>query len=278
MKNLKSYFLISAFIFSLIGCGDDSLLEAVKPTASATPAPSSASLVLHLDAASASGNTNYTAGTCTDTTWFDLTANHIDGTLVGFSGCDETTGWDGDGVTNISGTAGPYRLMFNGGNNVDFGVSAPLHLTTGLTITAWIKASANGAIFTSYDAGGSYAGYGFEIGTGNTGNLGFWSNGQNAWVGSSGNSVTDDVWHHVAVTYDGTTAVIYKDGVQVFTGAVLPPGITTHSSVLGMEPQGGTGFNGAIADFRVYDGALLPAEISQNCNLLAARFAGAVCN
>lgn len=75
--------------------------------------------------------------------------------------------------------------------------------------------------------------------------------------------ITAGVWVHAVATYDGTTARLYKDGVQV--GSMPMSGaITTDSSVpvwIGLNPDGSNPFDGLIDQVRVYNRALSPAEI-----------------
>ena len=77
-----------------------------------------------------------------------------------------------------------------------------------------------------------------------------------------------DTWEHWAVTFDGGTAVVYRDGLQVSSG-VQPsfPNNPTTNLVLGaMDFIGDAGrnpFNGALDDVRLYNKVLTAAEIQQ---------------
>ena len=72
-------------------------------------------------------------------------------------------------------------------------------------------------------------------------------------------------WHHIAITYNGTSYVVYADGQSVLTNphifnASLPDnGVTLGSPrFLG---AGGSYFHGLIDDFRVYNIGLTQAEV-----------------
>ena len=82
--------------------------------------------------------------------------------------------------------------------------------------------------------------------------------------------ITPDVWHHVAVTYDGKTTVqIYLDGKLAGSGTT--PTFNTNSEIFGI---GGSAYNtrsapwiGSIDEVAVYD-YVLPAEIiAQHYNI-----------
>src|SRR5690606_38000361 len=68
-----------------------------------------------------------------------------------------------------------------------------------------------------------------------------------------------NIWHNVAVIYNGTTATIYIDGVADTSATLTPPAASTHSFVVG---AGGKGlnvdafFHGSIDEVRVWNTAL----------------------
>ena len=68
-------------------------------------------------------------------------------------------------------------------------------------------------------------------------------------------------WKHVALTYDGTTARLYANGVEV--GAVAKNwNLVLNRAFLGEQVNAaGEYWNGAIDDVRLYDHVLTPAEL-----------------
>lgn len=78
----------------------------------------------------------------------------------------------------------------------------------------------------------------------------------------SGGIVADTEWHHIAVTYDGSFAYFYLDGVL---DSSSPYGVSFHSQNGGNYSIGSRGasefFQGLIDEVRVYDRALSGAEI-----------------
>ena len=77
-------------------------------------------------------------------------------------------------------------------------------------------------------------------------------------------SGTDEEWHHFALTSDENSYFLYIDGVAEYNSTIFSGG------VLGIETIGNTPmsfaennrFSPTIDDFRVYDRALNPVEIS----------------
>ena len=69
----------------------------------------------------------------------------------------------------------------------------------------------------------------------------------------------DGGWHHYAGTYDGTTARFFLDGVEVASAVLSPPMRTDADRIDLMEWSDA---NTSIDDLRIYDAALLEAEIA----------------
>jgi hypothetical protein len=118
------------------------------------------------------------------------------------------------------------------------------------TIEGWVKGN-------STTAGAAAFGWVPNIGTTNSWycinvlwngsqyDLGF----QNHDVSAS-TSPSDQTWHHIAGTYDGTTATLYIDGAQAGSGA---PGalVTIDSFKVGMRGYTNLYFQGAIDEVRI---------------------------
>ena len=84
--------------------------------------------------------------------------------------------------------------------------------------------------------------------------------------------ITDNVWHHAAATYDGTTWNLYLDGNLEATLAIGEPtrSDTIEQAALGtMLTASGTAkgyFDGVLDEARVWDRALTGAEIAVSMN------------
>jgi RHS repeat-associated protein len=203
-------------------------------------------------------------------------------------------GWAGDGTTsevngqangiaigpisyvpgvNVPGVGGGGQAFnFDGSSRVDVGNAAALALSGSLTIAAWVKptATAEGQLsgvlskWNQSTSGDAYGLYLLRSGgvTRPLGALGVASSSEAGFVVSKG-SVPDDVWTHVAMTYDATTGinVLYVNGgvvgTRVRSGGTNVSGV---SASIGSE-GGGRYFKGAIDSPQLYGRALSAVEI-----------------
>jgi hypothetical protein len=253
--------------------------------ASSIPSIVTSGLTFALDAAYGLGSTFAGIG-CSFTTWFDLVTGSAIGTLTNFSSCGASTGWNGDGTTGD-----PYRLSFDGSNDI---VLLPSSSTSGLSIFStsfWVKTNSTDSHATYWNRpslfGFASSGTGdFGITT-QSGAIGMWSGlnsgGDNSVISSS--SINDDIWHHVAVTNDASTIRLYVDGSD--TTSSLSSGLPLRSDSNAKFAIGGqyqdwtstTAFyhSGHIAQFRLYNKALSPSLVARTCNASKAIFSGASC-
>ena len=89
-------------------------------------------------------------------------------------------------------------------------------------------------------------------------------------------------WYHLCLTFDGTTAKIYQNGVSQ-TVTVASNGMRWFNTVgsdtlqVGAMDRGTSGnnydpFNGKIAQLRVYTSGLTEAQVVQNYNATKTNF------
>ncbi len=80
-------------------------------------------------------------------------------------------------------------------------------------------------------------------------------------------SVGATTWCHIALVYDGSQIIIYKNGVlqigDSYSGTLTEKSKTTGVYHLGRDYRNDTNLNGKINDFRVYDYALSTKEIEE---------------
>jgi hypothetical protein len=82
---------------------------------------------------------------------------------------------------------------------------------------------------------------------------------------SSRRTLSVETWHHVAVTYDGTRARVYVDGVLDSLESVVSLGITDNDVLIGCDRDNGSDYafySGLLDDLRVYAGVLNDAEVA----------------
>ena len=79
-------------------------------------------------------------------------------------------------------------------------------------------------------------------------------------------ALTTGVWHHVAVTRNGLTGILYLNGVAVGTNSAVtisPSNLgSTANNYLGKSQWADPYFNGQLDEFRIHSVALSGAEIS----------------
>ena len=183
----------------------------------------------------------------------------------------------GSTVTDVSGNTNNGTVngatwtggRFGGGLNFDGTAtvqvpSAPsLNLTSGMTLTAWIKPTVNLTGFTTViqkqpDAyllnASNQSGARFPGGGGTT---------SGGWQYVSGTSASPiNTWTHLAVTYDSTILRLYVNGTQVATQPANGTIQTTTSPLwIGGNSPYGEYFVGVLDDIRIYNRALTTAEI-----------------
>ncbi len=137
------------------------------------------------------------------------------------------------------------------------------------TISAWVYINGNSTWARIFDFGSGTDNYMFLAPQGGSGNVRYAIkyNGTEVSVdGSSALAVGE--WVHVAVSYSGNTAKIYVDSVLDGQGAIAysPATLGTNNytqNYLGKSQWPDPYFNGNIADFRIYNRELSPADINE---------------
>ena len=74
----------------------------------------------------------------------------------------------------------------------------------------------------------------------------------------------DNEWHHMVLTFDGTTEVIYWDGIS--QGTFIPSGLANPTAGFGLGQGNGAGITGVIDETAVWNRALTQAEITKLYN------------
>jgi hypothetical protein len=218
-------------------------------------------LVLHLDA----GNTNSYPGS--GTTWFDLSGNNFNGTLLSGVGFDSSNQgslvFDGTNDTvsvvkpnpNISGTISMCAWV-----KFDNFTSSPIIIHKGTHYTYQYRSSSGTDYWTYADSTNySYANFGFRLASG------LYQTG---------------TWMNVVVTKDSSNNVrIYKNGVLLDTRTSFGSSITQTNSTLWLSGYSDTDsqptsslLDGNIANIKIYNAALSLAQIEQNFNAFRGRY------
>ena len=195
--------------------------------------------------------------------------------LVAAYGFDEgsgTTVTDASGnghtgtITNATWAAtGKYgkALQFNGTNAlVSIPDAASLHLSTGMTLEAWVNPSTVNAIWRDVIYKGNDNFY-LEATSTNASkpDAGMIAGGSYADAFGTA-ALTASTWSYLTETYDGSTLRLYVNGTQVastaHTGAIAT---STNPLQIGGDSLYGQDFAGLIDEVRVYNVALTAAQI-----------------
>ncbi len=203
-------------------------------------------------------------------TAFDSSGNGHDGTISGAEWV--AGGWDGTG----------YSLDFDGQGSDRVSVGSFNVTGEAISIACWFKARnldtpGNDPRMVSKAIAGSNEDHWFMVSSsrqsgikvlrfrlktdGTTGEI---------KADTTTGTIETDVWIHVAVTWDGETMRIYKNGVEV--GSLAKGGtLSTDSTAkvaIGNQPAG-TGdrpFDGLIDDVRIYSRAMSAAQVQDLAN------------
>jgi hypothetical protein len=177
-------------------------------------------------------------------------------------------------VSNVSFNS-TGKMIFDGTNDYIFSPSAAPLFTNNVTFSCWFK--------TSVQQTNKYI---MAMGRNLTGNNGMdlclqGTDVASYIVGSSSSiylnyntNYQNNQWHMLTVTYNGTTAVLYYDGVAVNSGPFTQNVDieATRRLAIGSWVNGGANFNGEIDVMQIYNRGLSASEVSQNYNSLRKKF------
>jgi RHS repeat-associated protein len=154
---------------------------------------------------------------------------------------------------------GSHALTLNGTQYVELG--NPSGLPAGMsprTISAWAKTTSTTGDHIIAAYGTNTTGQGMFIGQSGTSLFaGGWSDNiviNNFWEAG--------VWHHICLTYDGTTAKLYADGAEVSSSA-RTWNLALLRAYIGRHLSNTAYWNGTIDDVKIFDRALTQQEVHE---------------
>lgn len=199
-----------------------------------------------------------------NTPFFDPTAEYR---VMTANGSNLETSYDFDGTKYITFGFAPEQtfvrcVKFNGSTDyMDAG--KVLNLNTSFTVSAWINRNAANQTILSKRNNAFTQGYDLSINAAGRAEMSW-------YVGASKKTITSSaviptgIWHHVGVTFDGTTAKMFVDGINKIS-ANLPgtPTATAQSFLIAAADGVATTsfFNGSIDEVRVWKVALTAAQL-----------------
>lgn len=138
----------------------------------------------------------------------------------------------------------------------------------------WSNGTNAGSILTK----GSYPGITGFIRDVTNNQIGFYARGNTSGLTGVLTTLVRDTWEHYVGTYDGYNMVLYKNGVQVNTGTIIPVGgfetgvpwwLGSIQAVAGAD---GNRFRGDVAIARAYKKCLSALEVEKNFISIRGRF------
>jgi hypothetical protein len=211
-------------------------------------------LVLDLDAAKVASYPG------TGTAWYDISGNNNNGTLT-------------NGPT-FSGIGKQAAIVFDGVD--DFVSGSGVFLSTQGTITVWFKTSntyPNNYLLSLPFA--SANNNGFDLGFGGTTTFrGIITTTSGYTEITYSTTYSDNNWHMGALTYNGTSVILYYDGIARNSASTTGTIRQQANGEFNVARFGSFGayVAASISNATVYNRALSAAEVSQNFNALRGRY------
>lgn len=195
-------------------------------------------------------------------------------------------GTDTNTPTYVTGKFGKaINLVAASSQYVQLGTNASLNITGNFSVAAWINTTtiAAGPFFIYAKDDVAKRGFCFGIASGEV----YTEKGGVGLLTSTGAGITVGQWFHVAATFDGSTWLLYANGVQVGTvaGTAIPTQATCNACIGRRQYSGAESyFDGKIDDVSIWNRKLTAAEIltmyKNTTNLLKFnrrhRYAGAI--
>ena len=154
---------------------------------------------------------------------------------------------------------------FNGVNSyIDVGSASSLNLINSFTISAWVnpKQAPSGYGYAQVVAETTSGGVGTEFGWGNGVSCSgiYTTNGPTTLT--STNSICNNVWSHIVLTYSGSAATLYINGVNAGGAGSITFLSSSQDAGIGRAPARALlPFNGLISDVQIYNTALTANQV-----------------
>ncbi len=184
---------------------------------------------------------------------------------------DELSVFDGGlcvGMVNSFTGSNTQSVRFNGSNAyLQVPNTASLN-PAAITVESWVKTTDGGASRSILSKTNGCASSGYlmwlnQNGVG-AGKPGFWV-GDGPWLDANV-TVHDGQWHHIAGTFDGTTARIYVDGVLSNSRVSTENLSSSNALQIGGSTYCGNLLNGNIDEVKIWNYVLTPQQVQQSMN------------
>lgn len=171
--------------------------------------------------------------------------------------------WQADATFSNTSKFGRALSLDGTGDDARVADNATLDLTTGITISTWVKANSLAAyhrIVAKMD-GSESTGYMMDA---TSGGGGIRLRIDSTDCETAAGVITTSGWYHVAATYDQSTMRIFINGVESKSCARTGSISTNNQDLtIGNRSDNNSSWNGLIDEARIYNRALSPAEIKR---------------
>ncbi len=201
---------------------------------------------------------------CQNATLHDSSGNNLSGTWSGAGGSQTSVGKCATNASTAwySGRSGKYNgsLNFDGTDDVvTLGNPSGLDFTGPMTMSTWVKTSANAGRVIAKGSGTYMMSIGLGAGVNGKVPAVFFGSTQ---VYDNAVTVADGGWHHLVAIYTPSTSIaIYVDAIRkVYTTTSIPATLPSSAATTYI---GGTDFpfTGQIDDVRLYNYSLTPTQV-----------------
>ncbi len=186
----------------------------------------------------------------------DYTPNSNNGTVTGATLTTDRKG-QSNRAYNFDGTTNTHEISIADSPSLD--------AAGAMTISAWVKITSftNNIECVASRIGGT-GGWSLEKNSG-TNTLRFYVNIPGDTNGPQTGTLSTGTWYHIVGTNNGTTSIMYTNGVAGNTLTIAGPGtLTAKTMKIGMQNNASDAsrrFDGVIDDVRLYNRALSAAEV-----------------
>ena len=93
----------------------------------------------------------------------------------------------------------------------------------------------------------------------------YWYNGSTSYIFNV--TLSENVWSHIVIVFDGTSVKTYKDGALGTTTTIVQPSALSFNTIGRYKPTTTHYVNGFLSEFSIFDYAVSPSQVSYLYNL-----------